>query len=139
MPGGWTDHLAANSWSSECQPRLPQQRGLGVDTVNANKPDGTVANFPVDPDVCLSQTETQKCGLKVAFESCVLFGPSRGTAESSKNSQRLGRRGWAWVLEGQLYLPLRVEGKGRGSWLPEPRSPGERGIFAEEKGFVCVM
>lgn len=45
-----------------CQPSLPQQRGLGVDTAGA-KPDGAAANFPVNPDVCLSRMKTQKCGL----------------------------------------------------------------------------
>ena len=45
-----------------CQPRLPQQRGLRVDTASA-KPDGAAANFPVNPDVCLSRVKTQKCSL----------------------------------------------------------------------------
>lgn len=58
-----------------CQPRLPPRRGPGVDTACA-KPDGAAANFPVNPDVCLSQTKTLKCGLNQSgFDCCALFGP----------------------------------------------------------------
>lgn len=63
-----------------CQPRLPQQRGLGVDIASA-KPDGAAASFPVNPDVCLSKVKIflNVASIKVAFENCVLF---RGVAKA---------------------------------------------------------
>lgn len=76
-PGQMEDDLVANSWNHHCgppavcQPRLFQQRGLGVDTDGA-KLDGAAANFPVNPDVCLIWKLKNVASIKVAFQSCVL-------------------------------------------------------------------
>lgn len=77
------------------QLRLSQQRGLGVDTASA-KPDGAAANFPVNPDVCLSRMKTQKRGLGPrGCESCVVSRLWRGTGKLRggivDNSQGSGR------------------------------------------------